>query len=512
MSNRACFRPGEMVCSRYRIERFFDSHGIEQDYLVSALADGKKLLLKVFVWPASAHDWVAREVAGLEAQVKALSGLRHPGVAPIYEVVPLDDAHRTLCFREPVEWTGKPLPDFVAGLGRPLREAEVADIASQLSEALDTLHHTKVLHLALSSRRVVVFSQGDKLSVKLTDAGLYTQSLAAHFAEPGYLAPEVLSNGNGKVDARADQFSLAVVLYELLAGQAAFVGSADESRELIVQRVLHEDPLPVALQQKTELALQRALSRTASVRFPSLRDFVLALGGSVARFPQTTRPHVRALQKRQPSGWGRLGLPMAQGALWALCGLALVLGLRGFFGLKGPRRIVKDKSLADLSPDSLAAPADLPLVVSVGPKDPFDLGKAPDVQNPQPTEQPPELPTEPLPKQPPKPPATPPSRPVLQPNYDVQQTLVSIESQAGTLNQEQQNTVRGCVRLVPRPTLPYRVVLEKIGGRLLVSPNGTSPEFQMSSDFRDCLKLRIGGIVEPKVVTISGKTKGRAGL
>ena len=205
-------------------------------------------------------------------------------------------------------------------------------------------------------------------------------------------------------------------------------------------------------------------------------------------------------------------MPMAQGALWALCGLALVLGLRGFFGLKGPRRIVKDKSLADLSPDSLAAPADLPLVVSVGPKDPFDLGKAPDVQNPQPTEQPPELPTEPLPKQPPKPPATPPSRPVLQPNYDVQQTLVSIESQAGTLNQEQQNTVRGCVRLVPRPTLPYRVVLEKIGGRLLVSPNGTSPEFQMSSDFRDCLKLRIGGIVEPKVVTISGKTKGRAGL
>jgi hypothetical protein len=86
---------------------------------------------------------------------------------------------------------------------------------------------------------------------------------------------------------------------------------------------------------------------------------------------------------------------------------------------------------------------------------------------------------------------------------------IDVMSQDGKLLPAQENGLRTCLRLVRRPPLPYRVVLENIGGTLYVSPRGTADEFQTSSDFRDCLKLRISGIVIPKVVTLSGKAKGK---
>ncbi|HMY58356.1 MAG TPA: hypothetical protein PK472_08885 [Pseudomonadota bacterium] len=84
---------------------------------------------------------------------------------------------------------------------------------------------------------------------------------------------------------------------------------------------------------------------------------------------------------------------------------------------------------------------------------------------------------------------------------------VDVSSQDGKLTAVQESKLRACLRLVRRPAPPYRVVLENISGTLYVSPRGTSDEYQTSSDFRDCLKLQISGIVIPKVVTITGKAK-----
>ena len=86
---------------------------------------------------------------------------------------------------------------------------------------------------------------------------------------------------------------------------------------------------------------------------------------------------------------------------------------------------------------------------------------------------------------------------------------VEVSSQEGKLSSAQEAKLRACLRLVRRAELPYRVVLGNITGTLYVSPRGTSDEFLTSRDFRDCLKLQISGMIIPKVVTISGKAKGK---
>ena len=92
-----------------------------------------------------------------------------------------------MCIRD------RPLDAFLLSLGRPLSESEVQMLAAQIGEALDAAHRADLLHLCLSPRRIILLTDRDEWRVKLTDVGLYPPPLAARFAEPGYLSPEVLS-------------------------------------------------------------------------------------------------------------------------------------------------------------------------------------------------------------------------------------------------------------------------------------------------------------------------------
>lgn len=531
VSPTGALRPGDVVSARYRVERFLDRHLHEESYAVRSLEDGRPLLLKLIVWPGGTPE-LPPSVHGEWRQLAArLTGFRHPAVSQTLELIPLDGDGHTCLIREPVELEGQTLHELLRDLGRPLSETEVLGLAAQLGEALDAAHRLELLHLCLSPHRIVVLTDGDTWRLKLTDLGLYPPPLAARFAEPGYLAPEVLSGQ--PCDPRSDQFSLAVVLYELLSGQAAFVGGPDESREVVVQRVVAEDPLPLLLSQKVELALQRALSRSRGVRFPTMRDFVAALGGDVRRFAPLTAGRTSAVKPRRDPGWPRLWLPMVQGALWALCGLALLLGLRKllFAPKLRPKVTITSHRVQPLIENAGLLDGGSEEPVAVNPPGPSPADK------PQPPHTIPgtsgsangTLRFPPLrgpggaavTRFPNKAaanrrdagsdePDDPPLLPANEPSSDPPATiLVELSSQDGKLSAAQEGKLRACLRLVRRPAPPYRVVLENITGTLYVSPRGTSDEFLTSSDFRDCLKLQISGMIVPKVVTISGKVKGK---
>jgi len=497
------------VSARYRVERFLDRHLHEESYAVRSLEEGRPLLLKLIVWPGGAPELppsVHNEWRTLAAR---LATFRHPAVSQTLELIPIDGDGRTCLIREPVELEGKTLHDLLLDLGRPLTETEVLGLAAQLGEALDAAHRLELVHLCLSPHRIVVLTDGDTWRVKLTDLGLYPPPLAARFAEPGYLAPEVLSGQ--PCDPRSDQFSLAVVLYELLSGQAAFVGGPDESREVVVQRVVAEDPLPLLLSQKVELALQRALSRSRGVRFPAMRDFVASLGGDVRRFAPLTAGRASAVKPRRDHGWPRLWLPMVQGALWALCGLALLFGLRKllFAPKQRPTVAITNTVVRPLIETAAQLDAGTEDLVAVPPKEPSSADKP----MPPPTVNGTSVIGNGTVRFPPlRGPGGvgPPIPPANDPISDAPATIqVELSSQDGRLSAAQEGKLRACLRLVRRPAPPYRVVLENIGGILYPSPRGTSDEFLTSSDFRDCLKLQISGMIVPKVVTISGKAKGK---
>ena len=95
---------------------------------------------------------------------------------------------------------------------------------------------------------------------------------------PAYVSPEQAA-GERDVDARSDQYSLACVLYELLAGEPPFIGASAQS--VIAKRFV--DPVPSVRRLRTTIplavdrAIVRALSRSPADRFPTITAFAEAL-------------------------------------------------------------------------------------------------------------------------------------------------------------------------------------------------------------------------------------------
>ena len=86
---------------------------------------------------------------------------------------------------------------------------------------------------------------------------------------PGYMAPEQITGD--PVDHRADQFSIGVVFYELLAYTEAFPG---DTLPMITHRILNEDPVPLnrlAPDAPPELIaiIQQTLKKNPADRFPT---------------------------------------------------------------------------------------------------------------------------------------------------------------------------------------------------------------------------------------------------
>ena len=95
---------------------------------------------------------------------------------------------------------------------------------------------------------------------------------------PAYMSPEQAS-AERDLDGRSDLYSLACVLYEMLAGQPPFVGSG--ARATMARHAI-EPPVPIRSLRPTvplavELALQRALAKSPSERFATMAEFCDAL-------------------------------------------------------------------------------------------------------------------------------------------------------------------------------------------------------------------------------------------
>ena len=145
---------------------------------------------------------------------------------------------------------------------------------------------------------------------RLTETGLAVGT-------PAYMSPEQAS-GQRELDARTDVYSLAVVLYEMLAGETPF--AAPTAQAMIARRFTEPAP-PIrqareAVPESVERALQRALARTPADRFASAAEFGAALETGATVETTTTAP--------SPT---RTVAPPAKARRPPVAALALVLGL-----------------------------------------------------------------------------------------------------------------------------------------------------------------------------------------
>ncbi len=175
---------------------------------------------------------------------------------------------------------GKPL-SFYAQQGQLLPPGKVLEIMARAAEALHYAHAQRVVHRDVKPANLLYDRQTDTL--KITDFGIARLTDSSRtktgiiLGTPSYMSPEQLSGTN--VSGQSDLFSLAITLYQLLAGAPPF--RADSIPKLM-QKIAHEPHPPVCglrpdLPRCVDELLDRALAKDPADRFPSGRAMALAL-------------------------------------------------------------------------------------------------------------------------------------------------------------------------------------------------------------------------------------------
>ncbi len=225
----------------------------------------------------------------------AAARLAHPNIVSTYDTG--EDDGVAYIVMELID--GLTLRELLDSQGA-LPVGEAVDITMQVAAALTHAHDHDLVHRDVKPGNVLVQRDGH---VKVTDFGIAKATGAvseltragAVMGTARYLAPEQLQDGT--VDARADVYSLALVLYELLAGRPPFTAESDVATA--VARLTADAPAVSAVRPDVpaglDAVLTRALARDPAARTPSARAFRDELapyrgGGAEARLVDATRP------------------------------------------------------------------------------------------------------------------------------------------------------------------------------------------------------------------------------
>ena len=285
---------GETIGGSFRIERELGKGGMGVVYLAWDAELERLVALKV---QRGGEGTVATDRLAREA--RAMARLSHPNVLPVHEVG--EHEGRLFIAMEYVE--GGTATQWLER--EPRQTHEIVDLYAQAADGLAAAHAIGLVHRDFKPDNVLVGEDGrarvadfglarvagtagesstsrggsaagsqsrrsSSLSGKLTQTGARVGTIA-------YMAPE--QHGSLDVDARADQFSFCVALFEALFGQRPFLGktTAKLLHNIHTSQIVEPD-VPRTISKRVMKALRRGLRPDPEDRFPTMQALRAALG------------------------------------------------------------------------------------------------------------------------------------------------------------------------------------------------------------------------------------------
>lgn len=266
---------------RYQIKSEQGRGGMATVYHAYDPRFGRDVAIKVLP-PQFLHDPMFRERFDREAHT--IAALEHSAIVPVYDF----GEDNNLPYLVMRFMTGGSLASRLRS--GPLSLADSAAIIQRVAAALDEAHRHGIIHRDLKPGNILFDQYGDAFLsdfgiAKLTEA---TAALtgSAIIGTPAYMSPEQ-ARGEPDVDGRSDIYSLGVILFEMLSGQAPY--DADTPMGIAIKHIL--DPVPLIrsinpdLPDEVEGIIARALAKDPNHRFQTAGEMAAALTAVAAGEP-----------------------------------------------------------------------------------------------------------------------------------------------------------------------------------------------------------------------------------
>ncbi len=272
------------LAGRYVVERQLGEGGMAVVYLAHDVRHDRRVALKVLRPEVGAAVGAERFLAEIAVTAK----LQHPHVVPLFES---GEAAGLLFYVMPFI-DGESLRDRLARDHRlPIDEA--LHLTREIADALAYAHGLGVVHrdikpenVLLAGGHAVVTDFGIARAVSAARGRRITEAGVA-VGTPVYMSPEQAA-AEPDLDGRSDQYSLACVLYEMLAGEPPFTGPTAQA--ILARRFTAPMPSLRALRdtvpEAVEGAIRRALAIAPEDRFASVTAFADALSTPYAGPPR----------------------------------------------------------------------------------------------------------------------------------------------------------------------------------------------------------------------------------
>jgi len=265
------------IADRYAIERELGRGGMATVYLARDLKHERRVALKLL------HPELAATIGPSRflQEIRLTARLQHPHILPAFDS---GESAGQL-------WYAMPFVEGESLRQRLTREKQLPveaalRITRDVAEALVHAHRHGVVHrdikpenILLEGEQAVVADFGIARAVDAAGGERLTETGLA-LGTPAYMSPEQ-ALGQREIDGRSDLYSLACVLYEMLAGEPPFTGLTP--RAVLARHSI--DPVPPLSTVRPgvpftlERAITKALAKVPADRYPGVAEFAAALAG-----------------------------------------------------------------------------------------------------------------------------------------------------------------------------------------------------------------------------------------